>query len=183
MTEPVPVAAHAPTSAPYGAAVPTAGPFDPPDVRWQPVSRRLTTVRLTTVGLVLVLPLLGGIALGAFSGVPGLWAFPGLVLALGLWAAVLVPRQVRAMGYAERDDDLLIRKGVMFRTLVVVPYGRMQFVDVQQGPLDRWCQIAKVQLHTASPGSDAAISGLARQEAGRLRDRLAARGEAQLAGL
>jgi len=96
---------------------------------------------------------------------------------------LVVPRQVRAIGYAERDDDLLIRKGVMFRSLVVVPYGRMQYVDVQAGPVARRFRIAQVQLHTASPATDASIDGLEPAEAERLRDRLASRGEARLAGL
>jgi membrane protein YdbS with pleckstrin-like domain len=95
----------------------------------------------------------------------------------------LAPRQVRAIGYAEREADLLVRKGVLFRTLVVVPYGRMQFVDVQSGPLSRALGIAQVQLHTASPGTDASIPGLPPAEAARLRDRFAAFGEARLAGL
>ena len=94
-----------------------------------------------------------------------------------------MPRQVRAIGYAERDDDLLIRKGVMFRSMVVVPYGRMQYVDVEAGPLDRRLGLSKVQLHTASVGTDAQIPGLPPDEAARLRDRLASRGEARLAGL
>ena len=159
------------------------GPFDPQDVRWQPVSGRLITVRLITVALVLVLPLAGAVLAATLSGVPALWAVPGVLVALALWAVLLVPRQVRAIGYAERDDDLLIRKGVLFRALIVVPYGRMQFVDVQAGPLDRWAGVARVQLHTASAASDAAIPGLVPAEAARLRDRLAARGEARLAGL
>jgi membrane protein YdbS with pleckstrin-like domain len=67
--------------------------------------------------------------------------------------------------------------------MVVVPYGRMQYVDVQAGPLARAYGIAQVQLHTASPGTDAAIDGLPADEATRLRDQLASRGEARLAGL
>lgn len=158
-------------------------PFDPADVTWTPVSPRLITVRLISLALSLAAPLVGGTAVAVFGGQPALWAIPAVVLLIGAWAALLVPRQVRAIGYAEREDDLLIRKGLLFRQLVVVPYGRMQFVDVQAGPLDRWRDIAKVQLHTASPASDAVIPGLAPQEASRLRDRLASRGEARLAGL
>ena len=78
---------------------------------------------------------------------------------------------------------VLIRKGVMFRSLVVVPYGRMQYVDVTAGPLARIFKIASVQLHTAAMGTDASIDGLTPAEAARLRDRLASRGEARLAGL
>ena len=161
----------------------SAGPFDPIGVTWDRVSPRLTTVRLISLTLVLALPLIATVAVAALTGIAGLLALPAAVVTCGAWLALIIPRQVRAIGYAERDDDLLIRKGVMFRSLVVVPYGRMQFVDVQAGPLDRWGGIARVQLHTASPGSDASIPGLPPAEADRLRDRLAIRGEAQLAGL
>ena len=166
------------------AAPPSSeSPFDPAGVPWVRVSPRLITVRLISVGIWLGLPLVGTAVLAVVVGVPGLWAIPAVIALLLVWIGLLVPRQVRAIGYAERDDDLLIRKGVMFRTLVVVPYGRMQFVDVQAGPLDRWGGIARVQLHTASPSSDAQIPGLAPAEADRLRDRLSALGEARLAGL
>ena len=87
------------------------------------------------------------------------------------------------MGYAEREEDLYITHGVMFRRLVVVPYGRMQYVDVQSGPLERAFEIAAVHLHTASPGTSARIPGLPAAEATRLRDRLTSLGEAQAAGL
>jgi len=95
----------------------------------------------------------------------------------------LVPRQVWALGYAERDDDLLVVRGILVRKLVVVPYGRMQYVDVQAGPLARWLGIAQVELHTAASMTDAAIPGLTGDEAARLRDRLASRGQTGLAGL
>jgi membrane protein YdbS with pleckstrin-like domain len=71
----------------------------------------------------------------------------------------------------------------MFRTLVVVPYGRMQFVDVQAGPVEQLAGIASVHLHTASPGTSARIPGLPAEEAARLRDRLTAMGESWAAGL
>ena len=160
-----------------------SSPFDPDGITWQPVSRKLVTVRLLTAALSLALPLLVGAAVAVITGVAWVWALPALCVLLMLLTTVVVRRQVRALGYAERDDDLLVRKGVLFRSLVVVPYGRMQFVDVQAGPLDRWGGIAKVQLHTAAPATDASIPGLPPEDAARLRDRLAARGEARLAGL
>lgn len=187
MTDPRPLAPTNPLGdlppAPAAARTGGASPFDPPGVTWQRVSPKLVSVRLISLGLSLGIPLVASAVVAALTGVAGLWVIPGVLAALGLWLAVLVPRQVGALGYAERDDDLLIRKGIMFRALVVVPYGRMQFVDVQAGPLDRWGGIAKVQLHTASPASDAAIPGLSPAEADRLRDRLAERGESRLAGL
>ncbi len=95
----------------------------------------------------------------------------------------LVGRSYLSWGYAERADDLLVRHGWMFRRLVVVPYGRMQFVDVTAGPLERRFGLATLQLHTAAAATDATIPGLPPAEAARLRDTLAALGEARSAGL
>jgi uncharacterized protein len=106
-----------------------------------------------------------------------------LALAAGAVAWVIVGRRYRAWGYAEREDDLLVRRGVMFTRLSVVPYGRMQFIDVTAGPLERAFGLATVRLHTAAAATDARIPGLERDEAGRLRDSLAELGEAQAAGL
>ena len=89
-----------------------------------------------------------------------------------MWLWVVVGRTVRSWGYAERAEDLLVTQGVLRRQLVVVPYGRMQFVDVSAGPLDRRFGLATVQLHTAAAATDAAIPGLGPDEAARLRDRL-----------
>jgi membrane protein YdbS with pleckstrin-like domain len=103
-----------------------------------------------------------------------------VLLALGWWG---IGRNASLWGYAERDEDLYITRGAFFRQLVVVPYGRMQYVDIQAGPLERAYGIASVHLHTASPGTSARIPGLPREEAARLRDRLTSLGEAQAAGL
>lgn len=159
-----------------------SAPFEPAGLDWKPVSPHLRTARHIVLAVFLGLP---SVALTVLAAVLGgwFWLAPAVVGSLTVWSAVIVARQVKAIGYAEREADLLVRKGVMFRQLVVVPYGRMQFVDVQSGPLGRALGIAQVQLHTASPGTDASIPGLPPEEAARLRDRLAALGEARLAGL
>lgn len=171
---------------PGTAPAPASGadPFDLHDVAWTAVSPRLAAARLVVLAVWSVV-LLGPTVLlaAAVDDAPWLWAVPGVLAALLLWAALVVHRQVRALSYAERADDLLIRRGILLRSLVVVPYGRMQFVDVSSGPLARRFGIATVQLHTAAPGTDATIPGLPPAEAARLRDRLASRGEARLAGL
>ena len=107
----------------------------------------------------------------------------GGVLVLGAAFAWLQWRRFHSWGYAERQDDLLVRRGVMFSRLSVIPYGRMQYIDVTAGPLERAFGLATVKMHTAAAASDARIPGLERAEAERLRDRLAQLGEAQAAGL
>ncbi len=166
-----------------GPHAPAPSPFQPAGLTFTPVSRGLVKVRLVTEALSLVPPLVAVVVLAVV--VPGWWwwVLIGVLVVLIGWLSWLIPRQVSAIGYAERDEDLLIRKGILFKQLTVVPYGRMQYVDVQAGPLDRWANVAKVQLHTASAQTDASIPGLPPEEAARLRDRLTERGEARLAGL
>lgn len=159
--------------------------FAPPDNAWQRVSPKLVTQRRSVLGLVWALLTALVVVPLAVIGAPG-WLLGTLVavaLALLAWGWVLVGRNARSWGYAEREEDLYIVHGVMFRQLVSVPYGRMQYVDVNAGPLDQAWGIAKVHLHTASPGTSAVIPGLPAQEAARLRDRLTSLGRAQAAGL
>ena len=158
-------------------------PFDPEDVTWQRASPRLAAARRLTLSAQMLVLVAIPVVL-VLLGLPA-WVLASEVglLAVTAWGWWLVGRQVRAIGYAEREDDLLVRRGILMRSLVVVPYGRMQYVDVEAGPIDRRFGIARVQLHTASPGTDAQIAGLPPEEAARLRDRLARRGEARLAGL
>lgn len=164
-------------------------PFEPSGVVWSAVSGRLATVRrlllVVPVMIVVVAVVLVGTVAGAVLPVPT-FVPVGVVLILAVtagWGWWLIGRQVRLLGYAERDEDLLIRRGALFRTIVVVPYGRMQYVDVSAGPLDRAFGLARVQLHTASASTDASVPGLVPTEASRLRDRLSERGQSRLAGL
>jgi uncharacterized protein len=129
--------------------------------------------------------LLAAVAGGVVGAAGGWWgaAVAGGVLACGIPAGWIVRRRVRAWAYCERADDLLVRRGVLFSRLSVIPYGRMQFVDVRAGPVERAFGLATVRMHTAAAASDARIPGLAGEEAARLRDRLAELGEAIAAGL
>ncbi|GHK04447.1 membrane protein [Streptomyces sp. Y2F8-2] len=112
------------------------------------------------------------------------WALFALLPLAGLaWGWVLLGRNWRSWRYAERADDLLISRGVLWREETVVPYGRMQLVEVTSGPVERHFGLASVQLHTAAAATDARIPGLHPAEAERLRDRLTELGEARSAGL
>ncbi len=92
------------------------------------------------------------------------------VVAAGALAALWFARnRFRSWVYQERDEDLIVERGVL--------------IDVSAGPVDRVFRLATVKLHTAAAASDARIPGLERDEAARLRDRLAALGEAKAAGL
>ncbi|SCE85772.1 hypothetical protein GA0070558_11084 [Micromonospora haikouensis] len=176
------VAGH-PASGPLAAYPP--GPLEPwpATVRWQSVSTDLIWVELLRLAALVGVVLLG-LAVG--WAVSGHWLFGaalGAVVLAGAWRVVTTVRAVHVWGYAERENDLLVRHGLLVRRLSIVPYSRMQFVDVSAGPLERAFDLATVQLHTAAAASDARVPGLRPAEAARLRDRLTALGEDRAEGL
>lgn len=152
-------------------------------IRWLRPSPRLLNARRIQVAVVTVpAALAGGLAGGVTSSGLGLGLGFGLVVA-GLLVERFLARRVAAWGYAEREDDLMVRRGVMIRRQSVIPYGRMQYIDVTAGPVERSLGLATLRMHTAAAASDARIPGLDAGEAARLRDQLAGQGEAMAAGL
>jgi membrane protein YdbS with pleckstrin-like domain len=134
------------------------------------------------VASTVVVAVVAGGGAAASNGAVGVGVAAAVVV-VGAACLFVVYRRFRAWAYQERDEDLVVSRGVMFRRQSVVPYGRMQFVDVTAGPVERLFKLSTVKLHTAAAASDARIPGLERAEAARLRDRLAALGEAKAAGL
>lgn len=151
-----------------------------------PVDKRLAVVRLLTTFISAVLSTVIVIVIYTAFGFAKPWMLViALLLTLGipLLRCIFIFRQVSALGYKVRPTDLLIERGIMYRETVVVPYARMQYVDVTAGPLERVFGLATVTLHTASAGSDATVPGLKRADADRLRELLSERGQSGLAGL
>jgi hypothetical protein len=141
---------------------------------------RMRVVELAIVGSMAAVVAVIGIASGRAAALVVVMVVVLVVVAV---SAVFTRRRYRAWGYLEREDDLLVRRGVLIRRLSVVPYGRMQLVEVTAGLMERLFGLSTVKLHTAAARSDARIPGLEPDEAARLRDRLAALGEARAAGL
>jgi hypothetical protein len=151
---------------------------------WHTPSPRLRVLRRYEVGTTTLASLIlaVGIAVAVGATVAAVVAGIGVTVA-GSIADFVAGRRVRGWGYAERAEDLLVRRGVMFRRMSVIPYGRMQYVEVTAGPFERAFGLATVQMHTAAAASDARIPGLPAVEAARLRDQLTSLGEADAMGL
>jgi uncharacterized protein len=166
-----------------GVTAPSALEPWPDTVDWQRVSAKLITVeliaRLSVAAVVIAGLVVGQVLLPHWGWAAGI----GLVVLLTVWRVWVTVRAVHAWGYAERDNDLIVRHGLLIRRLSIVPYARMQYVDVTAGPLERAFGLATVQLHTAAAASDARVPGLPPAEASRLRDRLTALGEDRAEGL
>lgn len=150
---------------------------------WRRVSPKYVVVDL--VGT-----LVGGVIMSAAATVPYfitqlplLLFIPAPILVITIVSAALTPRRVRSIGYQLRDDDLLFRRGIMFLRFVAVPYGRMQLVDINRGPLARAVGLSELKLVTAAASSNITIPGLPAQDADDLRDRLVELAESRRAGL
>ena len=159
--------------------------FAPPIYEWKRLSPKyLSERRLLSAIWWAVIGIIPAVLIFVFNRN---WWLPLLIIvaaaAIGVARFVFLARTWRSWGYVEREDDLYITHGVWFRSLTAVPYGRMQLVEVQSGPVDRSFGIASITLKTASPSTVATIPGLEPEEASRLRDRLTERGEAQASGL
>ena len=153
------------------------------DEAWQRVSAKYVIVDL--IGYVI-----SGLMMTAISFVPLVvarwefgWVPPVVVGAASLVMIALTPRRVRSIGYHLRDDDLLFKRGIMWQRIVAVPYGRMQLVDINRGPIARLCGLSELKFVTAAAASGVVIPGLPEQVAEELRDTLVSLAESRRAGL
>ena len=112
----------------------------------------------------------------------GWWMLGASILIAAILLAV-APRRARAIGYQLRADDLLMRRGIMFFRLVAVPYGRMQLIDVNRGPLARLLGLSDLKFVTAAATTAVSIPGLPEKVADQLRDELVGLAETRRSGL
>lgn len=144
---------------------------------------------LWILGRVILWVILLGIALviAAFAGFFG-WAihnpmigFP-IIFGVGglcLFHTLLPFLSYRYWGYALRSSDLLIRNGILWKSVIAVPFNRIQHVDSDSGPIERSTGLANLVIHTAgSQLGSVSIPGLPTERAEALRDYLSQVGHA-----
>jgi membrane protein YdbS with pleckstrin-like domain len=152
------------------------------DVSWRRVSPKLVWVELTSAAIVVIVML--GICTGLW--LLKLWIPLAIMAVFALGSIVqlaIIPRRVRSIGYQLRDDDLLFRRGIMWQRFVAVPYGRMQLIDINRGPIARALGLSELKFVTAAAAAGVTLPGLRAEDADELRDRLVALAESRRAGL
>lgn len=163
-----------------------------PEPQWVPAASRYLTVRFVHTISALALPILAGVALycaGAFFGGPEALRIVGLaVIAVfglwGLWWILTTPRRTRALGYALESNHLMARRGIVFRSMSSMPYGRIQYVDVDSGPLERMCGVARLTVRTAGTTTGTMVLfGIPLNVAEELRADLVRRADERMAAL
>ena len=105
------------------------------------------------------------------------WLLAGTVAAVGIGFILVFPkRRWRGWGYREGEDEIEIRHGRLIRVRTMVPFGRVQHIDVAQGPIQRLYGLGTLILHTAGTnGASVPLPGLSMETAEAMRDRIRAR--------
>ena len=163
-----------------------------PEPQWVPAASGYLTVRFVHTISALAFPILAGVALycaGAFFGGPEALRIVGLVVVAvfglwGLWWILTTPRRTRALGYALESNHLMARRGIVFRSMSSMPYGRIQYVDVDSGPLERMCGVARLTVRTAGTTTGTMVLfGIPLNVAEELRADLVRRADERMAAL
>ena len=156
------------------------------EITWRPLSPRYRIQAFAEV-LFVMAPVVAATTVPLWIGDPTLSRLSWYPLAVSVVVALvsfgLVPRWVKAIGYQLRTDDLIFRRGILFRRQVAVPYGRLQLVDVSRGPISRLLGLSELSLVTAAVSTGVTIPGLPQAEAEELRDHLISVAETRRAGL
>jgi membrane protein YdbS with pleckstrin-like domain len=127
-------------------------------------------VRLATV--LLALPfVVGALVLELAEQLPR-GAFLAPVLLAALYLIIRAPlRRYHARGYQMGEDRLRVVRGLIFRSDTVVPFGRVQHIDVHQGPVERLYGLGTLVVHTAgNHNASVSLPGLAHADAMAMRE-------------
>ena len=101
-----------------------------------------------------------------------------VVIAIILFASTISVIEARSYRYGFDEDTLYVESGIIGRQLHIVPVGRLQYIDVSEGPITRMLGLASVTMNTAGHSS-ISIPGLPASVAADIRDRLASATEAR----
>lgn len=106
---------------------------------------------------------------GLLDGLPSV-----LVPMLALISIAVAPQRIHArLGYRVADRLLQVVRGWLFHTDTIVPFVRVQHLDVTRGPLDKMFGTATLVVHTAGThNSIVTVPGLAPDRAAEIRDRI-----------
>lgn len=155
------------------APVPTVLPPGADDDRM--LERRVVLVWRLALLPALVPPTVALGLLIRFLPVPGwLIAVPTAALA-ALAVGPLQTLRWRRWSWRLTETAIELRSGVLTRRHTVVPYFRVQQIDVLEGPLERLLGIATLTVTTASAGGSVSLPGLPAATAPTVRGELLAR--------
>ncbi len=131
---------------------------------------------MRVVTILTMVPFVGGVGIADYILQAELGFAPGAILVpiavLALLLVLLLPhRKYRRWGYEMGAQQLRVLRGFLWRTDTIVPFNRIQHIDVAQGPLQRIFGLSTLIVHTAGThNSIVTLPGLATQDAEAMRE-------------
>ena len=136
-----------------------------------PLDPRYKTM-MRVIAAIIALGLLIGATIAEFA-IPG-WTgvvWVPVLFVVAYLVFYLPMRRYATRGYSLIEERLRVVRGVLFHADTVVPFGRVQHIDVNQGPLERAFGLATVTVHTAgSHNASVSLPGLAHENALAMRE-------------
>lgn len=122
--------------------------------------------------IILAIPIFIGDAAMANEGLIEPFVVAAPISLIFLLMIFLLPRRrYNRWGYNMTDGQIQIVRGYLFYTDTIVPFNRVQHIDVAQGPLMRLFGLSSLVLHTAGThNSTVVLPGLRRDTAEEMRD-------------
>ncbi len=144
-------------------------------VEFESVHARYPFIVATIAAVYVVLIFAGLLVWNIFAGpddlvFPSVWpiasAFVFLLIALPFYSFL----RAASVGYAVRAHDVLLKHGVFRHTETVQPLIRLQHIEMERGPIDKWAGLAKLKLFSAGAQRETfTIPGLPLRTAARIR--------------
>jgi membrane protein YdbS with pleckstrin-like domain len=142
--------------------------LEPVDAGYASVLRIVTL--LNAVPLAIGATAVDLLAIRAADGPVGLLTTAAWLLLL--IAVVIMPsRRYARLGYMLGDGELRVARGYFFRVDTIVPFVRVQHIDVGQGPVERRYGLSHLVVHTSGThNSTVTLPGLPSALAASMRD-------------
>jgi len=131
---------------------------------------------VATIAAVYVVSISAGLFVANTVAAPNELAFPSFWPLFSAFVFVLIALpfysflRAASIGYAVRAHDVLLKHGVLRHTETVQPLIRLQHVEMERGPIDKWAGLAKLKLFSAGAQRETfTIPGLPLRNAARIR--------------
>ncbi len=164
-------------SAPLATPEPTEQPEGPNGLRpVHPSFERVLRINLLLAGAPIAALVAAVDHLWIAEANGPVWLLTSVAMIAYAAVSALVPqRRYRHMGYKLGRDTLQVARGYLVRVDTIVPFVRVQHIDLRQGPFERLYGLSGLVVHTSGTlNSTVTLSGLPTETAARMRDTIRA---------
>lgn len=135
-------------------------------IQYEKIQKNSFYVDLIVLVIISLIVIIGAIFLVLFNETARhyyIYLFSAIIVILSFMYLVDI-KGFKHIGFALRAHDIIYKHGWLWRSIVAIPFNRIQHIEVHQGPIDRIFDLSSITLYTAG-GSDVEIEGLSPEQA------------------